>query len=271
MRMRLQPDTTDLRLAGLALLAALAAASPLRSAEPPDPSFCDPGLAMESDSWTAYRMREGRCEGVYRLKVNSDDLRVQSLTAWFEDFDYEDPAPLRVSWSVPIGAEGAVRLQAQALKPRTYYRMDTRQPVSNRAWTWPSEILGQLRLGRADLGIVGWTDVSIGHGEVEPVYLPLTVRRSEGGPAEGYRVVLVPGERLTEITWRLAPYDDGRSGAAMAGGPLGYGYYPAHQPTIFTVPAPLEAGIYLLTLEARTRTGGDATRELWFYHSGATP
>jgi len=270
--MRERSNEGALRLAGLALAAAFCAGASLADAEEADPSLCDPGLEMESDSPLAYRMREGRCEGVYRLKVNSDDLRVESWTAWFEDYSYGEAKPLLVSWSAPPDAEGPVRLQAQALKPQTYYRMDTRLSAAGTPWTWESDLLGQLRLGRADLGILGWTTKEVAPGKEEPVYLPLTVRQDEAARPEGYRVVLVPGERLLEVTWSLAPgLETGHPGAPLAGGPLGYGYYPARQPTIFTVPAPPAAGYYVLSLKAEMRTGGDAARDLWFYHPGETP
>jgi hypothetical protein len=261
------------RPAALALVAALGAALPLAGGEPPGGDLCDPGLELESDSPIAYRMRGDRCEGVYWLKVNSDDLRVESWTAWFEDYEYGDSRPLRVGWSLPPGAAGPVRLRAQALKPQTYYRMDTRLPGMGTPWAWPTDVLGGLRLGRADLGIVGWTSLPLGSGKEEPVYLPLTVGQGEAARPDGYRVVLVPGERLVEVTWSLAPglAATGLPGAPLAGGPLGYGYYPARQPTVFTVPAPSEPGLYVLSLHADMRTGGPADRDLWFYHPGEAP
>ncbi len=259
----------------LVLAAALAAPLPLAAATPaarePEGSVCDPGLQSPSEDPQAYRLRGDRCEGLYRLRVNSDKLRIRSWTAWIEEYDPGDGRPLRVGWSLPPGTDGPVRLRAGALQPRTYYRMDTRLPVDATPWSWPTGFLDRLRLGKTDLGIVGWTSMSPGVTGERRVYLPLTVRQKRPVRPTGYRVALVPGERLLEVTWSLAPVDDaGRIGRPLIDQrALGYGYYPSRRPTLFTVPGPAEPGLYLLRVEARLRTGGRAVRELWFHHPSA--
>lgn len=264
--MRERSRVRSSRSVGLLLAAVLATALPLAGAERGE-DLCDPELERESDSPMAYGPREDRCEGLYRLKVNSDKLLVRSWTAWFEDFDPTDPRPLELGWSVPPGAGGPVLVRAYALKPRTFYRMDTRLPAAEAPWAWSTRLLGQLRLGRSELGILGWTELESA-GEEGRVYLPLTVRQSAAAEAAGYRVALVPGERLVELSWRVLPVLDGGGAdrAAAAPQPLGFGYYPAGIPTVFDVPAPGAAGLYVLALQAELRTGGTATRELWFYH-----
>lgn len=255
--------------AALAAPLSLAATTPAahESAGP----VCDPGLQSPSGDPQAYRLRGDRCEGLYRLRVNSDKLRIRSWTAWLEEYDAGDGRPLRVGWSLPPGADGRVRLRAGALQPRTYYRMDTRLPADAAPWSWPTGFLDRLRLGKADLGLVGWITMSPGDAGERRVYLPLTVRQMRPARPAGYRVALVPGERLLEVTWTLVPVDDaGRLEPPLtAERDLGYGYYPSRRPTVFTVPAPAEPGLYLLRVEARLRTGGRAVRELWFYHPGA--
>lgn len=260
------------RLAALVLAAAWLAAFPAGAVGTDPDGLCDPGLELESDDPTAYRLRDDRCEGVYRLKVNSDKLRVRSWTAWFEHYDFTDAAPLEVSWRLPPESSGPVRLRAHALRPDTYYRMDTRLAGSETPWSWPSGFLGQLRLGRADLGLLGWTTMELADGQEEPLYLPLTVRQKAAARPEGYTVVLVPGERLREVRWSVSKVLDGERVGPPLGGdhPLGYGYYPARRPTSFTVPAPEEPGLYVLDVAVDLRTESlPASRRLWFYHPGA--
>jgi hypothetical protein len=272
-----------IRLAALAPMAALIAVLPLLHAlaaplaaeqlraQPRADNLCDPGLESRSEDPRAYRVRDDRCEGIFRLKVNSDKIQVKSWTAWFEDYDYRDETPLRVSWSLPSRSlpsdDAPVHLRAYALRTETPYRMDTTLSGSQTPWTWPTGFLGQLRLGRRDLGIVGWTS----HPAVGPqhrVYLPLEVRQNRTGRPDGYRVTLVPGERLRTVEWRIAPVGkDGNVGAPLGESrPLGFGFYPAGQPTVFTVPEPDEPGLYVLKIETELRSGQSANRDVFFHH-----
>jgi len=263
-------------LLGAALLCALVLGSPHallaadadRDASGSDP--CDPGLARESDNPMAYRVRQDRCEGLYRLKVNSDKILIKSWTARFEDFDPADPQELELRWSVPPGTDAPVHLRATALKAHTFYRMDTRLAETATPWSWPTSLLGQLRLGRTDLGVLGWTPTAASACEDEVVYLPLEIRQKDPAPTAEYRVAMVPGERLLEVDWSLSPLaDDGQEGARLDDEQeLGYGYYPAALPTVFTVPAPPAPGVYVLNLRAHLRSNEWATRRLCFYHPG---
>lgn len=260
------------RRASLVMAAAMVAGPSLVAGEPASDDVCDPGLARESDNPMAYGPREDRCEGLYRLKVNSDEILVKSWTAWFEDFDPGDSHPLELSWSLPQYAKGQpVRVRATALKPRTFYRMDTRLEESESPWSWPTDLLGRLRLGRADLGVLSWTTTDKAACDDEKVvYLPLGVRQNDTATPSEYRVAVVPGERLLEVFWSLARVEDPGDARASLGEaePLGYGYYPAGLPTVFTVPAPAREGTYLLSIQAQLRSSGSATRNLCFYHPG---
>ncbi len=242
------------------------------AADHPGQDPCDPGLERASDNPMAYQPRQDRCEGLYRLKVNSDKILIKSWTARFEDFDPAAPQPLELSWSVPPGVDEPVHLRATALKAHTFYRMDTQLAGTATPWSWPTTLLSQLRLGRTDLGVLGWTPTAASACEDEVVYLPLEIRQKEAAPPAEYRVALVPGERLLEVDWSLSPLEaDGQEGARLADEQeLGYGYYPAAQPTVFDVPAPSAPGLYVLNLRAHLRSNEWATRRLCFYHPGGS-
>lgn len=237
--------------------------------------LCDPGLETSTDDPRGYQQREDRCEGIYRLKVNSDKLRLRSWTAAFEEFDPE--RPLTLAWSLPPGDDGPVHLRATALKPQTYYRMDTRLEGAAAPWTWRTSFLEQLGLGRADLGLLGWTaaPAALAHAAGDsPIYLPLAASQgTPSGAAQAYRVIVVPGERLLEVSWSIAAIGaDGNPGAPLVEPrPLEYGYYPARRPTEFVVPAPSTPGIYVLHLTASLLNEAPAIRQIWFYHPGDRP
>lgn len=271
-------DRPELRaVLGATLLCALVLSAPsaLHAGEAPEEGPCDPGLARESDNPMAYRVRQDRCEGLYRLKVNSDKILIKSWTARFDDFELEgfdpdSPCELELTWRVPPGTDEPVHLRATALKPHTFYRMDTRLAGTATPWTWPTDLLGKLRLGRTDLGVLGWTTTTASACEDGLLYLPLEIRQNDPAPTAEYRVAMVPGERLLEVDWSLSPVeDDGQEGNRLGDEKeLGYGYYPAALPTVFTVPAPPDEGVYVLNLRARLRSREWATRRLCFYHPG---
>ncbi|HSL82335.1 MAG TPA: hypothetical protein VLF66_06130, partial [Thermoanaerobaculia bacterium] len=163
-----------------------------------------------------------------------------------------------------------VRLRADALRPDTYSRMDTRMPGLEGKWTWRTPLLGRLGLGRPDLGIVGWTATGLAACSEEALFLPVRVRQNGAAEGGGYRAALVPGERLRELSWSVAPVDAERPVQPLPGAEtsVGYGYYPAGRPTVFDVPGPGSEGVYVLRLRAQLRSGGRASRDLCFYHPG---
>jgi hypothetical protein len=234
--------------------------------------LCDPGLESSSKDPQAYRQREDRCEGLYRLKVNSDKLRLRSWTVLYEPYDPR--RPLEIGWRLPPGAAGPVRLRATALSPQTYYRMDTRVDESGPPWIWTTTFLERLDLERPDLGLLGWIPVPDVGAAGRPLYLPLVVH--QGPPTQAldtYRVVVVPGERLAEIEWSIAPVGpDGHPGAPLDDPvPLQYGIYPSRRPIEIAVPAPDEPGIYVLNLTASLQGKAPAIRQIWFYNAGVSP
>src|SRR5919108_743620 len=90
-------------------------------------SYCDPYLGQVSDNPYGYRMRGDRCEGIYIKEVSTTILLVASLTESFEDYDLNSSKPLLIEWNKASG-DGVVRLRAQGLRRRLYYRMDTVRP-----------------------------------------------------------------------------------------------------------------------------------------------
>lgn len=249
-----------------AVLAALLAAAPPAAAE----ALCDPGLEGSSRSAMAYTLRGDRCEGLYALQVNSRDVRLASLVETFA-LDPEADGPLRVTWPAVESATGPVRLRAQSLRPRSYYRMDTAVDPAAGTWLWPTDVLAAVGLLRDEVGVLGWYERAAGDGEPRPVYLPLRI--APGGDAPGaaeYEIALVPDIRLREVFVTLAPVGaDGVAGAPIVEKkPLEMGYYPAKQATVFRLPKPAAPGLYELEIVCRLTPSGDATATYWIHHAG---
>jgi hypothetical protein len=195
-------------------------------------------------------------------------LRIASLTEFFEDYDLAGDLPLLVEWE-PVGAD-QIRLRAQSLRPRLYYRMDGVQPMGAASYTWTPNILSALRVTRQDLGIVGWTQLPVGTTE-RFVYVPLRIRQQQDRErSTTYQLVLVPGRELDRVYVTLARVDENGNLVAFIrqAEELGYGYYPAGRGIPIAITRLGAPRLYYLEVGATILGGGSTTLELWFFHPG---
>jgi hypothetical protein len=252
-------------LSGMLLL--LAMGLPARSFA--GDAHCDPALVQPREDAWGYRLRDDRCEGTYAREVAGRSLRVVSLTESFEDYDPASTEPVLLEWAVPGGA--GVRLRAQALRHRLYYRMDTVRPARTTSYQWPPALLGRFNLRRHELGVVAWMTHDFGAGSRE-VYLPLRIsQRTAPRRSDGYRLLLVPGVELLEVFITLTSVGpDGRAGPGiLTDHALAQGYYPAERPIAVILPRLKTDGVYSLDIGATVRGGGSAALRVWLYHAGA--
>jgi hypothetical protein len=233
-------------------------------------SHCDASLTQLTNNPLGYRDRGDRCEGIYVEQVGSTTLLVASLTESFEEYKTGSGKALDIEWDKPP-ADGNVRVRAQALKRRLYYRMDTAQPSGRTSYHWPTDILASLKILKNDLGVVALTRYSVGQRDRD-VYLPLRIKQAgQVGQATrtgSYKLVLLPGVELEEIFVSLASIGaDGHPKKFFKDGEkLGYGYYPAERGVEIPIIGLKEAGTYYLEIGARLRSGGTSTIELWLYY-----
>jgi hypothetical protein len=223
---------------------------------------CDPSLAQRSADPQGYRLRGDRCEGVYAQPVAGTNLLVASFSGSFSEYD-RLTRDLGIRW--PASEGGAVHLRALSLRRKLYYRMDTAQPASAGAWTWPLDLLTSLGIKRPELGIVGWTRRRVGDVERD-VYLPLRVGGDAARDTRGYTLVLLPQVQLTEVYVTVAAVDaDGRPATWLRDdAALGYRYYPADRPIEIQIERPTRPGIYYVLIGAAMSSGASLTTELWF-------
>jgi hypothetical protein len=134
--------------------------------------LCDQTLEPVVGSPFGYRSRGDRCEGIYVREV-SGVLVVASMVSDLGEFDASSRAPINVAWSPPKGAS-EVRLRAQGLRRRLYYRMDSILPTGASNYTWPSDVLSGLGLGLREVGLIAWTRLPLGN-ETQRVIMPVRV------------------------------------------------------------------------------------------------
>jgi hypothetical protein len=255
------------RLCLIALLLLVINGSFAANPSPAQQSYCDPSLAQLKDTPLGYRERGDRCEGLYIREVSSTTLLIASFTESYQEYNPSSGKPLQLEWDSVPGSR-SVHLRAQGLKRRLYYRMDTVQSPGRASYVWPSSILASLSILKNDLGVVGWTRVSVGEA-VRDVYIPLRIsQEAKAIRSGGYKLRLLPGVELTEIFISLAPIGaSGRPKTFMRDGEeLGYGYYPAERGLEIPISGLKEPGIYYMEIGAKLRSGGTSTAQLWFYH-----
>jgi hypothetical protein len=210
-----------------------------------------------------YRARGDRCEGVYARQVAGTTLFLSSFTETFERYDLDSDDPLIVHW--PTRPDSGIQLRAEAIRTGRYYRMDTRIRAGDSLYRWPSRILGAERLGRRDIGVLGWTRLMIG-GQRRLVYLPLAITQ-HGTPdrCRPLELVFSTETRLTEVMISLAQIDS--TGATIRSikqdEPLQRGFYPAGSPIAVSLKRVdlVSPGIYALKVSARLSPGGDYSHQ----------
>ena len=225
-------------------------------------AYCDPYLKVSHDNPLGYRTRGDRCEGVYVQQVTNTPLLVASFGRLNLARDGQDKSVL-IEWS-PVADE--LRLRTYSLKPRTYYRMDSRRPSGERSYRWGSDVFTALELTPTDIGVVGWTERNVG-GTRRDVYVPVRIGTPLATWDGSYDLLIVPGNELAEVFVGLTAADaHGRPTAAVTkAAPLKYGYYPAGR-TIRIPVQPTAAGMYVVEIAATLKAGGAITQDVWFVH-----
>ena len=234
-------------------------------------THCDSSLAPSTNHPYRYMERGDRCEGVYIQSVGGTMLTLLSFTTPLGEIDLESGRPLLLEWPGPPGGRD-VQLRAQSMQRQLFYRMDTSvRAAGGTRYRWPTEGLVAVRLARADLGLVGFTRMTIGGAEQE-VLLPLSASQSSATrpTPSAYTLLLRPAVGLNDLFVSVTPLGpDGRAVQGVAPGrELGYGLYPADAVIEVPIVPPRERGLYAVQIGARLRSGGSTTLQFVFHQPG---
>ncbi len=173
------------------LLACASLAAPGRTLASP-PAACAPGVRQldDTEDLLGYRLRGSRCEGRYGFEPFSGPapIRLTGFTESFADYPLDGRRSLQVEW--PLPANSPIALEAVALAPRVYYRMDASPPPAERAFHWPLDVLAGLGLRHAEIGVLAHTRLPVGN-TVRDVLLPLRLGLDRPAPrGRTYRLIL---------------------------------------------------------------------------------
>ncbi len=238
-------------------------ASALAAQATPARPACDSGLVQLAAPVNGYQARGDRCEGVYARQVAGTTMFLSSFTETFEKYDLDSDDPLVIHWTAR--PDSGVQLRAETIKAGRYYRMDTRAAPSDSVYRWPNRILSSERLGKSDLGVLGWTRVTVG-GRRRVAYVPLAITQKSGASACGpLQLAFSTETRLTEVLVGLALIDS--TGAVLHviknDSALNRGFYPAGSPVLVTLRRSdlAKGGPYALKIHATLSPGGHSAHE----------
>ena len=265
------------RLAGFsrgACIALAAAAGLFVLPAPASAQSCDPALPRNESQPSGYRPRGDRCEGVYNRQVAAAGIQLVSFTAASDIENLCTPGePVHLVWARRAEAPAPVRVRAESLRQRLYYRLDLERPPDASAFLWAPapRCNNDVRLGAQELGILARTPHTLGAKPVD-LHLPVGLAKDPGArPRPPYRAVLVPGRRLAEMyvtVWRHG--SDGGSTRLFAERPLGKSPYPAG----IRIAVPLQAeeltqpGVYRVRTSVQYDNGDVEALEFYFFHAG---
>ena len=230
-------------------------------------SRCDPSLPQIADNPLSYHDLGDRCEGIYIERVGGTTLRLVSLMEFFDTYDPASGKALHIRWNKPPG-NAIVRLRAQSMKRKLYYRMDTYCVHDSTAFSWPTNVLASLKILKNDIGIAASTSYQLGKNEHD-VYLPVRISQKSNDTAKSnYHVLLMPGEELKEVYISISKIgNDGQTEKVIKNGVrLGYGYYPADRAIDIPLEGLKETGTYSMHVGATLKNSGSASIDFWFYN-----
>jgi len=238
-------------------------ASALAAQATPARPACDSGLVQLAAPVNGYQARGDRCEGVYARQVAGTTLFLSSFTETFEKYDLDSDDPLVIHWTAK--PDSGVQLRAETIKAGRYYRMDTRAAASDSVYRWPNRILSSERLGKSDLGVLGWTRVNVG-GRRRIAYVPVAITQKGAPNSCGpLQLAFSTETRLTEVLVGLTMLDS--TGAVLHviknDSALNRGFYPAGSPVLVTLRRSdlAKPGLYSLKISATLSPRGNYSHE----------
>ena len=238
-------------------------ASALAAQATPARPACDSGLMQLAAPVNGYQARGDRCEGVYARQVAGTTLFLSSFTETFEKYDLDSDDPLVIHWTAK--PDSGVQLRAETIKAGRYYRMDTRAAASDSVYRWPNRILSSERLGKSDLGVLGWTRVTVG-GRRRVAYVPVAITQKGAPNSCGpLQLAFSTETRLTEVLVGLTMLDS--TGAVLHviknDSALNRGFYPAGSPVLVTLRRSdlAKPGLYSLKISATLSPRGNYSHE----------
>ena len=232
-------------------LVSIGAAVGVGAQTPRPPAYCDDGLLATRNVRDArsYQPRDDRCEGLY-TRGDSGFASVVYLVGGAPQIARTDQA-ISVTWTGAGDKE--VHIRAASLRKDVHFRMDTAR--TGHQYIWPTSFLWSLPLQPPDVGIVAWTNATVGKS-AEPVLVPVAI-----GATSQLTQPYTAGVRLASefldlklTLGRIDPASGNELARVVTDSDLKLGYYPPDGTIDVPLPVLLTPGTYQLKVAGTIRT-----------------
>lgn len=171
---------------------------------------CDSAIFKTTDKKDelAYRRFSNRCEGFYGAKVANPAFKVVGLTIGSVTYNMDAAEIIKIS--VPNHRKRTIRIRAEAIPSKTYYRMDAIL-VGDQKLEWPIKDILLKRpeeLASGKIAVIGW----IGKGG-KKVFVPLLAESStiSSGRDRQVHLYISASSDLADFKWRAIMSANDRS------------------------------------------------------------
>ena len=224
-------------------------------------SVCDPSITHPHDHEQGYHDRGGQiCEGTYGTGVSSMGLMLASFTGPMQGINLARKTELTFHWDTVTQSE--IRIKADSLRPKFFYRMDAVRPSSESQLNWTNAIPAYHELRTSEFGILATQTDDSGN----QIYLPLRIGKDGQDPVKGnYVVTVISGVEIKEVYWTLCI--PGEETCLAWDEALDRRPYAANQSIAIELDRLVTAGRYLLTISAKLRNGSFDSVNVPFHYS----
>ncbi len=191
----------------------------------------------------AYGPRGNHCEGIYRKRVSSYDVRLASYT--LGELRYHPDSGQVIELQLPATVRQIAQIQGFGIPSDVYYRLDG-QIHPGKTFEWNSdEILIHHPRTKFDrnIGIYGYTST-----DNQTIYLPLVIGSNSNNKSK--RLKFVSTTRISQVEWRL---DRGKYQQYQ---PVGRRRsYRSDKPIELILPEDIPSGTYTLYFKSKEYNG----------------
>lgn len=152
--------------------------------------LCDARLTPVHKPTLSYKMRDNRCEGMYRANVSHSSVEVVGLLHGHLDFSTES-----LTITAPRIDEQVVTIRASGIPLKLYYRLDAELPPGG-ALEWSLDLLKGQKIGPEQVGLFGRLK------DKPQFYVPLYL--GSGRPPASAVLLLRATVDVGKILWRYS-------------------------------------------------------------------
>jgi hypothetical protein len=218
-----------------------------------------------------YRERGNRCEGLFKQKIAAT-IQIVAFTGHYETINPGKNKNILIKWTPYKNQD--IHIRAFSTLPGLYYQMDAVPEQGEKEFLWPPTVLNRIELPGKDLGILCWTETTVGERE-ELIFLPCSVQQEKKIVQDNFfRVTFKTCIDLSSVTFSLSQLDSRGNTLRFIheNKDAGYSLYPKDYPVTINIPTPGQSGLYAIKILFTLKNKRIMSRHLIiYYEAGSSP